>query len=351
MSSAIDHPVGPMGWGDPKLSIGANIDVEKRMLEAYFNDYPRGYTRRVQASPIPAALLEDWNKFQDSQNRLAGSIDLTLMTQWVFGKKAWFRPQGIGSCVWSNTKRRVVDRMAFQIALRGDAGEYLGSSEFGPTSFAPSAMSYGFARKRANMRGLGQNSDGLYRSPMTESMLKDGFVDCSTPAYVELMKSLGCSSEDSYPEPYGHDNVYRRIGNWDFNDKMLPYADYRLLEAPPVTNVDDLIAAFREFKPGFQCSGIAIKTAGMHKDGFMTHTRNRNDSWGHNMGYGGLRVGSDGKQYIIITNESWVFPNEPDPWKYNYNVPVEEVASWFKNGMLDSGIIGEMDLPKSKPPM
>jgi hypothetical protein len=339
-----------MGWGIPTLSIRSNLDVEKEASERLAADYPRGYMARAQA-PIPQALLDGFNKFQQENNRSPGSFDITLMTPWVFGKKYWWRPQETGSCVWSNTFRRVVDRAAFQIALRGDAGEYFGTTEFSPSSIAPSLASYGFARERAKMKGLSANSDGLYRAPMPDSMLKDGFVSCSTPKLVELFKSLGLTKEDALPEPFGNPQLYRRFGNWEFNRLLLPYADHRLLEAPPITSIEQLLQNFREFKPGLQCSGIAIKKIGTHKDGFSIHARDTSTSWGHNMGYGGLRVGSDGKEYVIITNDSWIFPNEKEPWKYVYNVPVEEVADWFKRDLLDSGTIGEIDLPKPMPPM
>ena len=348
--SAIDHALGPMGWGNPNITIRENLDIEKAATEKYFADYPRGYMARSQA-PIPQVMLDNFNKFQQANNRSPGSLDMTLMTSWVFGKKFWWRHQEIGSCVWSNTFRRVVDRMAFQIALRGDAGEYFGTTEYSPTSIAPSLASYGFARERAKMNGLSERSDGLYRSPMTDSMLKDGFVTCSTPKLVELLRTLGMTKEEHLPEVFGNPHLYRRFGNWEFNKTLLPYADHRLLEAPPITSIEQLLQNCREFKPGLQCSGIAIKKIGTHKDGFSIHAQDRSTSWGHNLGYGGLRVGSDGKEYIIITNDSWIRPNEPDPWRYVYNVPVEEVDRWFRSDMLDSGTIGEIDMPKPMPPM
>lgn len=346
MSSGLGYEPGAMGWVVPGVTtIQEQLDEERRWFDRASADYPTAYMARPAREMLPA-IKEKWEAFQLSKGRFAGSVDLTLIDEFVFKKSFTFLPQGIGSCVWSNTFRRWVERMCVEICLMGDPEEFIGTTQFGSTSIAPFCVSYGFARQRANMRG----GDGLYCKPMSESLLKDGVVLCSTPKLKELMQGAGAIRETDWPEPQSN-ALYRRIGDWAWNDALRPYAACRLLESVDIRTMDACLESIKAYKPMFMCSGIAIRKVGTHQDGFDIHARNPGDSWAHNMGIAGLRVASDGKQFIRICNTSWLQGGSTDVEKYIYNVPVDEVAGWFRSNRVDVSNIGDIDGIQSLPTM
>ena len=136
---------------------------------------------------------------------------------------------------------------------------------------------------------------------------------------------------------------------------------YCVTETAPVKSIEALDDAVDNWKPCFQCSGIAIKSAGRHKDGFVIHTEDTRDSWSHNMGIAGKLVASDDDEFIRISNLSWLYNQTPnDVWtakptwndpfeKYIYNVHKSEVESWFKRGRVEVFTIGEIQMPGSMP--
>jgi hypothetical protein len=326
------------GWGPrDNTSIEDRLMHERRGFDRLYSDMPVLAAQRSEA-PLTNLMAERWEQFQSDKGRGAGSYDLTLVQEFVWGKAFDWLPQIIGSCVLSNTLRPWVTRSSYQIGMRGDGNEFLGRNEFTPYNlsfYAP--FSYGEARRRAKMKG----SDGLYCEAAYDSLTKCGVLPCSVPALMDLLKKLNVASDKDYPEPQSK-TVYRAFGDWQYIDELTKYCDFRLLETKSVTTLDALLAAHKEFKPASVCSAVAIRKIGTHKDGFDIHARNPNDVWMHNMSFEGFFLSSDGKLFVKLSNKSWG-PNAV------YNLPVEEVDGWFKRNMLTVQTIGEIDLPKSVP--
>jgi hypothetical protein len=346
ISSGLGYAPGQMGWVVPEAQNEQQmLDGEKRYYYNAVAENPAPFQSRP-ARDLPSPIRAAWDKFQLDKGRFAGSSDLSLIDEFVFKKSLTFLPQDIGSCVWSNTFRRIIERMCVEIALNGDPEEYPGLDEFGIRSIAPFCVSYGFARQRANMR----RGDGLYCSPMQESLVKDGLVLCNTPKLKELMDRVGATSERDYPEVRST-SLYRQIGNWAWNDELRPYGDCKLEESPKVKTYEEFCANEDALKPMFVCSMIAIRVKGTHRDGFKYHTRNMGDSWAHNMGIGGRRVTSNGERFHRVDNTSWLQPNEGNRDAYVYWIEAEEVKSWFDRGIVDVGTVGEISGIPSLPVM
>lgn len=345
MSEDLGYAPGPMGWEIQQSNASAQekIDQSRRDLEAFRADNPVAYQQREPLQLLPA-IQKKWDEFQVANGRAAGSNDMTLMLRFIFGKDWPFYAQDIGSCVFSNTFRVWIERMCYEICLRGDPEAYIGTTQFGPTSIAPHCVSYGMARQIANMKG----GDGLYCSPMIKTLI-DGVVLCSTPKVAELHAAAGASSDDNYPEPRSA-SLYRRIGDWAWNAALKPYLCCSLKESVDVNTVDDHRKQEEQSKPIMQCSGIAIKKIGVHKDGFDIHGVDPRNSWAHNMGWSGFRLASDGDRFSRLTNKSWT-PKGGDPEKYCYNIPEAEMQKIYRIG-VDSATIGEIDgLPVVYPSM
>lgn len=344
MANEIGHRIGPMGWVVPDAkTIIEMLDKEKRFFNRIVSESTAFYEPRPMRTISPE-ILTRWNAFQESKGRFAGSNDFSLLDEFVFGETLTWLPQLIGSCVWSNTFRRWIERAIAEIGLYGQGEEWIGSSEFSVASLAPFCVSYGFAREIANMRG----GDGLYCSPMQKSLVQDGVVLCSTPILKELMAAAGANRDQDYPEVRST-SLYRKIGDWSWNEKLRPYAGCKLLESPKVTTYDQFCKLEDEFKPCFQCSGLAIKIAGQHPDGFTYHTQNKQDSWAHNMGLGGRRVTSKGDVFHRVDNTSWLYPEESNRDAYVYWIEAKEVKKWFDEGTIDVGAIGEIEGIQSIP--
>lgn len=337
----IDHPLGNMGWGDPNLAAKKKLDIEKAHYDRLSEDCPVCYRARP-VQELPPEILKAWNDFQLSKGREAGSNDLTLMTEFLFKKLYEWFPQDTGSCVFSNSFRPIVDRMIFEVIVKGDPEEFFGHDESGVKSIAPHMISYGWGRQRANMK----SGDGLYCQPIIETFMKDGLLMCSNPKLKELMDKAGATSPEDYPEPRST-GLIRRLQNWEFNDALRPYGDNRLLESVAATSGADILANGKAFKPTIQCSDIAIKVKEKSPDGFTIHVRDTNTSWGHNMAWEGIRVDKRGNIFGVLSNRSWIRRGD-SPEKYVYNIPMEEVDNFFKHG-VDCMSLGEFDLPHSVP--
>lgn len=330
------HAVGPMGWEIPTVNatVQEKIDHGKRETNKFAMENPVVYQQREAQEMLPA-MKKKWDDFQVSKGRAPGSNDLSLIVEFVFGTPMPFYPQDGGTCVWSNTFRVWIERMCFEICLRGDPEAYIGSTQYGLTSIAPHCVTYGMAREIAKMKG----GWGLYKAPMIKA-LSEGVVLCSTPKVLELHKAAGSIKDDDYPEPRNL-NLYHKIGDWAWNAALRPYLCCALKESVDVNNVDEHKMQEDQSKPMIQCSGIAIKKIGTHKDGFDIHGVDPRDSWGHCMGWSGFRLSSDGNRFRRLSNRSWT-PKGGNPENYVYNIPPEEMAKIYKIG-VDTASIGEID--------
>lgn len=328
------------GWGEEGEDEQTKLDRESRMGDALRTDMPCA-TRSHTARKPNESMFAKFNEFQESKGRYPGSMDWSLLDEFMLGKPLVWLPQIIGSCVMSNTFRAYVLRQMYEIILLGDPEEYLGRSEFTPDSFSFYApWSYGMARRRANMRG----GDGLYCAPMAESLLKDGVLPCSTPSLVSLLERLNVAGDRDYPEPQGSGGarVYRQFGNWQYLDELKPYADFPVLESTEVTSASQLWDLLGDGKPTFVCSGEAVHKIGTHSDGFPIHAKNPRASWSHNMAYHGRFLSSDGERWFRHSNESW------GP-QHIYNRGFDEVDRVFGQYRMRS--IGEVRSPIVAPPV
>lgn len=370
--SRLTHRVGKFGWGLHNETIPEKLKFESKYLDFAASANPAAFSARP-AKFLNPKMLDKWNAFQQKMGRSSGSCDMTLLPKFIFGKRFNWFPQGIGSCVWSNTYRIWFLRALYEVALKGDPEEYFGRSEYGVHSIVPHCVQYGFARQLANMRG----SDGLYCKPMADSLLA-GVIMCSIPKLKELMDAAGAKSDYDYPEPRSN-SLYRAIGDWKFNESLRKYLSNPVTGSESVRDADSHLKKSKEYKPIFQCSGIAMKAVGRHKDGFTIHVQDQNNTWPHNMGHAGMIVASDSAEFVRFTNLSWY--NDPDPegtnpeqdvllslppiegegdgtdgpdWddpqeRFIYNVPIEELDRWYKRKLPDSSSIEEIDLPDSVP--
>jgi hypothetical protein len=329
---------GPMGWGtDETLNIDTRLYIESKNLENSMNDFPVAFKIR-QDQPVNDIISDKFRVLMDSKGYGKDSADMSLLDEFVFGRRMNWLPQKTGSCVISNTFRGWVRRAIFEICLKGDPEEFFGKNEFTQANFSFYApFSYGCGRRRGKMKG----GDGSWCSIQYDSLIKDGVIMCNNGRLLEILNKLKADGDKDFPEPQDN-NIYRRFQNWEFLDELLPFADFRLLEAPVVKDADTHLELSRQFKPMSCCSGIAIRKIGKHKDGFDIHARDPGNSWAHNMGFHGHFESSDGKIFIRMSNESWG-PN------IIYNVPVEEVAKWYKTQDVSVQAIGEIDLPDSVP--
>ena len=329
---------GPMGWGDnTTLSIQAKHEREEQFYDVIAADIPVAF--KARNTPVAnGPMMDRFRKLHDSKGYGADSFDLTLMDELCFNKRMNWLPQKTGSCVISNSFRPWTRRMLYEVIVRGDSEEFIGRNEFTPNNLAFYApFSYGCGRRRGNLR----NGDGGFCETQYESFIKDGVVLCNNGKLLEILTKLNATTDKDFPEP--QDNaVYRRFQSWEFLDTLLPFADFRLLESPKVTTVQQHIDLNKQFKPMSVCSGVAIHKIGKHKDGFDIHAQNPRDSWAHCMSFQGYFTASDNKVYIRLSNESWG-PN------IIYNIPVEEVDRWYTRKLLTVQAIGEIDLPDSVP--
>jgi hypothetical protein len=336
-----DTRVGPdlrlFGWA-PGADLQSAVNREREGTERLLNDMPVAMKASADYDPLPD-LLKQWNEFQKSKGRYAGSCDWSILDEFSLGTSLLWLPQKIGSCVVSNTLRGWVIRLMYQIVILGLPFEYLGRNEFGSTNYSFYApYTYGSARRRGGMSG----SDGLYADVMAESLIKDGVLSCNTPVLLDLLKQTGNNSNNDFPEPQ-NDSFYRQWGDWKYLDTVKQYADYALEECIPCTNAEQLMTNLKNCKTTFNCSMLAIAIAGTHKDGFTMHKRDPNNQWAHNMCFHGFFAASDGEIFFRFSNESWG-PN------YIYNIPFREVEDWFKNRNVTAYSMGMIRGPKSSPP-
>lgn len=316
---------------DPKISHG--VKSRQRRYDVYIRD---------RREPLHAVVEEKcvWRQVQGIEK---AHFEGRVYNFEVCGDNSYVADcVGVHNCVFSNSFRPWVAGALYQIALLGQSEEFTGTAHLGPNSIAPFCVSYGFARQRANMR----SGDGLYCKPMQESYLKDGIVLCSTPKVRELMQAAGATSNNDYPEPRS-ERLYRSIGNWAWNNDLRSYTCCRMLDAPIPANMDEFNRNIDAGRPMFQCSMIAVRRVGQHRDGFPIHGMDPSNQWAHNMGIMGRRVASNGDRFVIVCNTSWLQPGG-NPEAYLYNIPEQDFArSWFPK--IDIGVIGDIEGIQSLP--
>lgn len=327
------------GWTDGTVNFEQAHLIEERGREQLYNEMPAACEFGEQY-PVLDDVYQAWVAFQKSKGREEGSQDWTLLDEFLYQKVLIWLPQIIGSCVVSNSFRGWQIKLGYQIAFQGMPFEHLGRNEFGPNNYGfYGPWTYGAARKIAGMRG----GDGLYCEALQKSFLKDGVLSCNTPALLEICKKLKVDKEKDFPEPQSA-SVYRSFGSWNYVEELRPYADYTLRECPTVKDVETLDKVLDYAGCTFFCSMIAVKKVGTHKDGFAIHARNSGDSWAHNMCFHGKFYASDKRKYYRFSNESWGA-------EHLYNVPEEEVATWFRTQRPSAASIGIINGPKSLPPL
>lgn len=342
MSNELEHAIGPMGWRIPSLPENRYGDFENQWYDKAAEEMPICYRSRPSNELLPT-IKKKWEDAMSLKGMQAGSVCLFTLEEVVFGRQFDWLPQDIGSCVVSNMLRPWVQRNLVQICGRGDAEEFLGKEEFTPDSISfYGPQSYGMARKRANMRGETENDDGLTCGAIISSLMGDGILDCNTPKLLELTAKLKADKPKMYPEPIGRPDVYRGFGNWRYIEDLRQFCDHRLLASVKQTSVDMVVESLKQYKPSIICSFTAIKKIGVHKDGFDIHARDPNRTWPHNMAFSGFFISSDGKIFIKVNNKSW------GP-KAVYNVPIEDVAGWFRRNGTSCMSLEEIDLPDSPP--
>ena len=336
--STADMPIqeGPMGFEIPTINATTKEKIyhSKAEQDKFAKESPKVFEQR-EAVAVPPELAKAWDLFQQSKGRAPGSNDLTLIVEFVFKMQFKWFPQDIGSCVWSNTFRPWVERMCWEICLRGDPEAYTGSGELGITSIAPHCVQYGFAREIARMR----SGDGLYKAPMIKS-LTQGVVLCNTPKVKELLEANSAGSPENYPEPRSA-ALYRKIGNWAWNAELQPYRTCVLKESVDVTSVDQHRLQENQNKPMIICSSLAYKKIGTHKDGFAIHGIDRGNRWDHNMDFSGFRLSKDGDRFTRLTTRSWN-QRTGDYETYCFNISDTELAKIYKED-VDVASIGEIE--------
>src|SRR5690606_3944909 len=236
-----------------------------------------------------------------------------------------------------NTFRGWVKRAIAQVILAGDPVECLGRDEYGAKSIAPYApWSYGMMRRRGGLR----TGDGGFCEAMGASLLKDGVLPCDSERLRAVLTRIGAADVMDYPEPRSN-AVYRRFGAWEFLDECAPDARCPLIDTDAVRSLDQHIEHAKNYRPMFQCSMIAVRKVGTHRDGFAIHARDPRNSWAHNMGWQGFFIASDGVRYHRLSNESWGD-------EIIYNITDEELDDWYRRRNVSTMTIGQIALDPSE---
>jgi hypothetical protein len=321
------------GWGEESLTEDERVYAEESQLEKQVAMAPALYQKR-DAQQWDPVVKKKFDEFQKAKGYEDGSCDLTLIGDFIFGRRYSWLPQKTGSCVVSNTYRPASRRMLVEILLRGQLEELLGRDEFGPNTisfYAP--LSYGIMRELGNLRG----GDGGFCSPMIESLMR-GCLDCNNGRLNEILTRLGATGDRDYPEPQSN-AVYRKFQNWSYNNELSTFLECPLVESVKVTNRQDLVKAAEEYKPTIMCSMTAIKRAGTHA-GLTYFVEDRGNQWAHCMSWQG-RIFWGGREYDLLSNESWKAG-------LIYPIPAEETESIFRRRRPECLTLGEFDMKDSK---
>jgi hypothetical protein len=329
--------VGPMGWGVDTMQDDERLQKEQSIIKANQDHSPVFWSRRPSRM-MPAGLqqrLEDSHQ-KRNMSYADGSIDLRLITEIAFGELWQWMAQIIGSCVESGGNRAWTLSQLWQIVASGDPEEPLGKMRLGVDTVSHyGPLSYGLGRRRGGLR----RGDGSWCGVQVESYMQDGVLDCNTP---QLHRITGTSQQD-FPEPQ-NGSLYRAFGSWQYLDDLLPYCDYRLLEAVDVNDAQQSVELLRAFKPHMICSNWGFGPTSRKINGYTVYRRQ--GSWAHNMTIAGVIVGEDGNIYIIVLN-SWG-PNAHRDGEI-FVIPIELYSQWLRDASCIA--IGDIDLPDSTPNM
>ena len=318
-------------WRDPKESEKLLLYHERQS----FGDMEDAEPDRFCAQPVgqmDEKVLTEFQRAMAEDGIENGSVDLNYMEKVVLGSIVQWRRQLIGSCVASGSFRNIVTRSLVEVALLDHDDCVLGYRTNGTDNVAPYApYHYGQGRRYAGIRGYG---DGSTCNGQIKAFMEKGFLACDAPGL----------RSDSYPETQDKSR-YRDWGAGKYLDEYEQHAiKFDLLESEQIRSGDHMRRKIKqEFKPSMICSSWAFKPDYKHRDGFWVYTRDRGNTWQHNMGISGLRIASDNLEFIKVPN-SWG-PNAHKDGDH-FHVRLDEADTWFKNAMCRS--FGDLRLREGK---
>lgn len=326
--------LGPMGWGPSNVDERTRLNLEVSMLHRNQDDMPVAYKRRP-AKEMPPSLEAKFKQIHEKHeiDYDAGSRDLRLLTELVYGEVYEWLAQLIGSCVGSGGQRVWTFSSLWQVVCDGEPEELLGSTRLGQNTVAPFApFSYGDGRRYGGLRG----GDGSFCSAQVKSYTNTGVIDCNL---AQLHRIVG-SREQDYPETQDT-RLYRQFGDWKYLDDLKQYADFRVLEAVEVTSANQSLELLKAGKPHMICSNWGFAPTNQKAGRFTVYRRQ--GSWAHNMSIVGFIV-INGRIYIIVLNSWGANAHEDGSF---FIIPVELFDDWLKQASCIA--IGDIDLPPSQP--
>ena len=322
-------PVNELGWGLRGQTEDAIKKIEATAFEAATSKSPQVFQQRP-VGEIDPVMKEKWDKFQADKGYEEGSADLSLVDEFVHGRRFEWLPQKTGSCTLSNAFRCWTRRGEWQRLCLGQLEEPHGHKAYGPDTVAFYVpLSYGIARELGGIR----NGDGGFCSTTIDSLTR-GVLDCNNTKLLELLRKLNANGETDFPEPQDN-RVYRTFQSWTYNKFFADELESPLVESVKVTNALQLLEILRQYKPVLNCSMLAVKKGGEHF-GLTYFVADRNNSWAHAMCWCGVIVWH-GRVFLLLSNESW--PGAPI-----YAIPFEEVDEMiFPRYRPDALSMGEID--------
>lgn len=338
---AMSRP-GPMGWGLPEHTMPARYLAEQRQFSKFASERPAMYCRRD--AKIANDTLMKRVEARMAEDGIEGGFDLRYLEMTLWGKQLQWLQQLIGSCVASGGMRAWTRRQMVEIFLFGSPETLFGTTIVGPQNLAHFApYSYRAGRRRGGLN----RGDGSFCSVHIEGLMKDGALPCWAEGLA--------SHTDAFPEPQ-KESTYRQWGSSAGNalmDKFKSIAtQYLLLESEKVKSAADAQTLIVEHKkPLMICSDWAFKPDKPHptwktKDGqpIWIYTRNRADSWAHNMTLIGSIKGPDSNGYKTVEN-SWGM-NAHKNGDY-FIIRDSEADTWLNDAECQS--IGDIQLPPAMP--
>lgn len=321
-----------LGWGEESQTFDERLYIEETAIERAMSAQPSRFQWR-DPSALDAVVAARWQAYQEAKGYDAGSCDLTLFGDFVFGRRFHWLPQKTGSCTISNTFRMAYRRQLWEIVARGELEELLGRDEFGPDTVAFYApLSYGIARQIGGLR----SGDGGFCGPTIESLML-GVLDCNNERLSSILRQHGATAQRDYPEPQDN-RVYRTFQNWTYNDELKSQLKCPLTESVKVTTVEQLDRACEEYKPVIMCSMLAVMRGGEYR-GLSYFVPNPRDRWAHNMCWGG-KIIWQGRTFYLLSNESW----RDD---LIYAIPADAVEDIFRRYRPECMTLGAWDMENS----
>ena len=330
---------GPQGWGEEFQRIEDKFLQEQRSLDTAMSKNPELFQRREARDVNDAnfALITELLK----ANGIEEGFWFSAIEKVVFGDFLAWLAQIIGSCVASGGMRATARRMLVEVFLLNDPEQLFGTKLVGPLNvahFAP--YSYRAGRKRAGIN----SGDGSYCSVHIEGMMEDGMLPCSTPGLVA----------DAYPEPQSS-RLYRQWGN--SNSLMNQFLDearrFLLKESEKVTSHSQSKQLIREhYKPHMVCSGWAFKPDYVHPEWRIEgepvwiYTRDRRNSWAHNMTIDGDVTIFTGEEFTFVDNSWGQRAHKNGSW---FVIKADEHDTWCRDSQQMS--IGDIDMVDNPPPI